>query len=181
MQLAWHQRQPEGSGGSLVTQSCSTLVAPWTVACQTPLPMGFSRQEYWRGLPFPSPGDLPSPGLEPRSPALQADSLPTELLGKPWKLLNTPRILPGVDIFDEQGLRQWAKTTTTKRTPPSIGFRWKPSRSEFPLEFISFTFTLLILSQSCFFAIWKNGCFVLDHSHKTRSQSFPCALFSSGL
>ena len=45
--------------------------------------MGFSRQEYWSGLPFPSPGDLPDPGIEPRSPALEEDSLPTELLGQP--------------------------------------------------------------------------------------------------
>ena len=55
---------------------------PWTVACQAPLSMGFSRQEYWSGLSFPSPGDLPDPGTEPRSPALQADSLPTELQEK---------------------------------------------------------------------------------------------------
>ena len=60
--------------------SCVLLFAnPWTVAHQASLSMGFSRQEYWSGLPFPSPGDLPSPGIEPRSPALQADSLPTEL------------------------------------------------------------------------------------------------------
>ena len=52
---------------------------PWTVACQASLSMGFSRQEYWSGLPFPSPGDLPDPGNKPRSPALQTDSLPTEL------------------------------------------------------------------------------------------------------
>ena len=50
-----------------------------TVACQAPLSMGFSRQEYWSGLPFPSPGDLPDPGFEPGSPALQADDLLTEL------------------------------------------------------------------------------------------------------
>ena len=65
--------------GGLVAKSCPTLATPWTVACQAPLFMGFSRQEYWSGLPFPSPGDLPDPGIEPRSPALQADSLPTEL------------------------------------------------------------------------------------------------------
>ena len=47
---------------------------PWTVACQSPLSMGFSRQEYWSGLPFPFPGDLPYPGIEPGSPALKADS-----------------------------------------------------------------------------------------------------------
>ena len=53
----------------------------WTVAPQAPLSMGFSRQEYWSGLPFPSPGDLPEPGIEPRSPAFQADALPSELKG----------------------------------------------------------------------------------------------------
>ena len=51
----------------------------WTVARQAPLSTEFSRQEYWSGLPFPSPGDLPDPGIESRSPALQADSLPPEL------------------------------------------------------------------------------------------------------
>ena len=58
-----------------------TLVTPWTVACQTPLSMGFSRQEYWSGLPFPSSGDPPNPATEPGSPALQAGSLPTGLRG----------------------------------------------------------------------------------------------------
>ena len=67
-------------GGGLVAKLCPTLATPWTVACQAPLFMGLSRQEYWSGLPFPSPGDLPGdPGIEPRSPVLQADSLPTEL------------------------------------------------------------------------------------------------------
>ena len=55
----------------------------WTVVHQAPLSMEFSRQEYWSGEPFPSPGDLPDPGIEPRSPALQADSLPSEPLEKP--------------------------------------------------------------------------------------------------
>ena len=50
----------------------------WTVAHQAPLSMGFSKQEYWSGLPFPSPGDLPDPGMEPRSPSFQAESLPSE-------------------------------------------------------------------------------------------------------
>jgi len=63
-----------------------TLATPWTVACQAPLSMGFSRQEHWSGLPFPSPGDLPDPGIEHGSPALQADSLLTELQGKPSKI-----------------------------------------------------------------------------------------------
>ena len=54
------------------------FATPWTVAYQAPLSMGFSRQECWSGLPFPSPGDLPDPGIEPGSPALQADALPSE-------------------------------------------------------------------------------------------------------
>ena len=68
-----------GGGGGLVAKLCPTLAIPWTIAHQAPLSMGFSRQEYWSGLPFPSPGDLPNPGIEPGSPALQADDLPTEL------------------------------------------------------------------------------------------------------
>ena len=58
-------------------------MTPWTAIHQVPLSMRFSRQGSWSGLPFPSPGDLPNPGIEPRSPALQANSLPTKLQGKP--------------------------------------------------------------------------------------------------
>ena len=58
----------------LVTKLCPTLVTSWTVAHQAPLSMGFSKQEYWSGLPFPSPGGLPDPGIEPGSPPLQAVS-----------------------------------------------------------------------------------------------------------
>ena len=65
-------------------QSCPTL---WTVAHHPPLSMGFSRQECWSGLPFPSPGDLPDPRIEPGSPALQADALPSEPPGKPNRSL----------------------------------------------------------------------------------------------
>ena len=61
------------------------LCDPWTVANQAPLSMGFSRQKYWSGLPFPSPGELPNPGIEPGSPVLQANFLPSEPLGKPKK------------------------------------------------------------------------------------------------
>ena len=59
------------------------FVTPWIVAHQALLSMGFSRQEDWSGLSFPSPGDLPDPGIEPRSPASQGDSLPSEPAGKP--------------------------------------------------------------------------------------------------
>ena len=61
------------------------FATPWTVAHQAPPSMGFSGQEYWSGLPFLSPGDLPDPGIEPRSPALQADALTSEPPGKPWE------------------------------------------------------------------------------------------------
>ena len=69
--------------GGLVAKLCPTLVTPWTVAHQAPLSMGFSKQAYWSGLPFPSPGDLPYPGIKFWPPALQVDSLPTEPPGKP--------------------------------------------------------------------------------------------------
>ena len=73
--------------------SCVRLfVTPWTVAYQAPPSMGFSRQECRSGLPFSSPGDLPNPGIEPGSPALQADVLPSEPPGKPPQV--TPRVSP---------------------------------------------------------------------------------------
>ena len=68
---------------SEVAQSCPTLCDPWAVAHQAPPSMGFSRQEYWSGLPFPSPGYLPNPGIKPRSPALQTDALTSEPPGNP--------------------------------------------------------------------------------------------------
>ena len=62
---------------------CPTLVTPWDAAYQTPLSMGFPRQEYWQGLPFPSPGDLPDSGIEPVSPALAVRFFTAEPPGKP--------------------------------------------------------------------------------------------------
>ena len=67
----------------LLCSVMSNSVTPWTVAHPAPLSMEFSRQEYWNGLPFPSPGDLLDPGIKPGSPALQADSSPSEPPGKP--------------------------------------------------------------------------------------------------
>jgi len=60
-----------------------SFATPWTVACQSPLSMGFHRQDYWSGLPFPSSGDLPDPGIEPVSPAWHADSLQLGHQGSP--------------------------------------------------------------------------------------------------
>ena len=84
MNLSW-----TGGGSDLVTKSCLTLATLWIVAHQAPLSMGFSRQEYWSGLPFPSPGNLPYPGIEPGSPVLQADSLLTELQGSPYSAFSS--------------------------------------------------------------------------------------------
>jgi len=76
----------------LVAQACLILGTPWTLAPQAPLSMEFFRQEYWSGLPFPSPRDLPNPGIELKSPALQADSLPSEPPGKPRENNGFPRM-----------------------------------------------------------------------------------------
>ena len=82
--------------------------------------MGFSRQEYWSGFPFPSPGDLPDPGIEPRSPVLQADALPTEPPGKPICMLKGSPFL----ILQREKLAQSEKISTeTVQLRPS----WNPS------------------------------------------------------
>ena len=78
------------------------FVTPWTGVCQAPLSIGFPRQEYWSGLPCLPPGDLPSPGIIPRSPALQADSLQSEPPGKPKNTgVGSLSLLQG--IFPTQG------------------------------------------------------------------------------
>ena len=87
-------------GGGLVAKLCLTLATPWTVAHQAPLSMVFSRQEHWSVLPFPPPGDLPDPGIEPGFHALQADPLPTELQGKP----NCP---PGKRLNQSRENNKW--------------------------------------------------------------------------
>ena len=100
--------------------SCVQLFeAPWTVACQTPPPMEFSRQEYWSGLPFPSPGDLPKPGVDPRSPASQADSLLSE---PPWiNPISSPSLFSG----------EWRVGLKIPNFLPWLGLSgdWSPSRS----------------------------------------------------
>ena len=80
LEATGHRLKPCGYYGLLsYFQLCAT---PWTVAYQVPLSVGFSRQEYWSGLPFPSPGDLLDPGIKPGSPTLQTDALPSEPPGK---------------------------------------------------------------------------------------------------
>ena len=68
----------------LVISHVSLFETQWTIVHQAPLSMEFLRQEYWRGLPFPSPGDLPNPGIEPGPPTLWTDTLPSEPPGKYW-------------------------------------------------------------------------------------------------
>ena len=77
---------------------------PWTVAYQAPPSMGFSRQEYWSGLPFPSPGNLPNPGIEPRSPALQADTLTSEPPGKPYSFRIQTNFFAVTKLFNFHGI-----------------------------------------------------------------------------
>ena len=79
------------AAGRPVSQACPTLATPWAVARQAPLSMGFSRQEYWSGLLFPSPGHLPDSGLEHTSSSLLADSLPTVPSEKTWGFQGSPR------------------------------------------------------------------------------------------
>ena len=79
----WQSYDQNIGGGGLVTKLCPTLVTPKTVAWQAPLSKIFSRWEYWTGLLLPSSGYLPNPGIKSGSPALQEDSLPTDLQGKP--------------------------------------------------------------------------------------------------
>ena len=109
---------------SVVSDSLST---PWTVALQAPLSMEFSRQKYWSGLPFPSPGDIPNPGIEPRTPALQADALPSEPPGKP------PRNYMLLLLSCFSCVRLCATPeTAAHQAPPSLGFSRQEHWSELP-------------------------------------------------
>ena len=95
---------------------------PLTVVRQAPLSMGFSRKEYWSGLPFPFPGDLPNPGIEPRSPALQTDSLPSELRGKPafkYKYVSDGASLVAQQVKNPPARQETASIPGLERSPGS--------------------------------------------------------------
>ena len=95
----------------LVAQSCPTLCDPVDCRLQPArflCPQGFSRQDYWSGLPYPPPGDFPNPGIKPRSPASQADSLPSELSGK------------SICIYRHGHFTTWAKRTGAQDQQPSL-------------------------------------------------------------
>ena len=101
-------------------QLCMT---PWTAAYQAPLSMGFSKQEYWSGLPFPSPGDLPDSGIEPRSPALQADTLLFEPPGKPSPLNLKPLHGKHHCHGKEACVTQWSHEPSCAG-PPKLNMSW---------------------------------------------------------
>ena len=101
--LADHQQPSENVGCTSSLSHVQLFATPRTVARQTPLSMGFSRQEYWSGLPCPPTRELPNPGIEPRSPVLQADSLPTEPMGKPPEKVGYSPLNPVTAPSDSQG------------------------------------------------------------------------------
>ena len=82
--VSWNSYRRGSCTGVFSRSVMSHSAAPWTVDCQNPLPMKSSRQEYWSGVPFPTPEDLPNPGIKPVSPALQVDSLPLRHWGGPF-------------------------------------------------------------------------------------------------
>ena len=90
---AWSCSQPHTCCVPSCFSHVQLFVSPRAVACRASLSMGFSRQEYWSGLPFPSPGYLPDPGIEPSSPALKADTLPSEPPGNSFTLNGSQRHL----------------------------------------------------------------------------------------
>ena len=146
--LWWITRHPfhlygsEGVSGtgevkwSEVTQLCPTLCDPVDIACQAPLSMGFSRQEYWSGLPFPSPGDLPNPGIEPGSPALQADALSSEPPGKPPRTGDKrPNIIKDAPFTHYSGNY---KSLGSHKAGDQISFRNIFCSSEWPNIFVPY-------------------------------------------
>ena len=159
------------------------FATPWTVAYQAPPSMGFSRQEYWSGLPFPSPGDLPNPGIEPGSPEFQADALTSEPPSLPklmsiesvmpsnhlilcHPLLLLPSIFPNIRVFSNQSALciRWPKYW-------SFSFNISPSNEYSGL--ISFKMDWLDL-----LAVQGTRKSLLQHSSKA-SILWPSAFFYS--
>ena len=105
-----HISDPQNSLGAFVLSHFSRVrlfATPWTVARQAPLSMGFSRQEYWNGLPFPSAGHLPHPGIKHRSPALQAGSLPLSHRGNPGDILQFSSVQFSRSVVSDSDILTW--------------------------------------------------------------------------
>ena len=101
--------------GNFVAKLCPTLVIPWTVACKAPLSIAFSRQEYWDGFSFPSPWDLPDPGIETWSPTLHAVSSPTELQAKPVLTITKNEIMPFAETWMKQEIMILSEVSQTEK------------------------------------------------------------------
>ena len=124
-----HHFANKSESESEVAQSCPTLCDPWTVAHQAPPSMGFYRQEYWSGVPLPSPGDLPDPGIKPRSPTLQADALTSAPPGKP---LNTR-----IQSFRKPPIETQNKGIVKAMVFPVVTYQcesWTIQKAECPLK-----------------------------------------------
>ena len=119
---------------SEVAQLCPLFVTPWTVAYQAPPSLVFPRQEYWSGLPFPSPGVLPIPGIEPSSPALQAASLLSEPPGKPISKYVTESLTHVTGVNGALGLKwvtgQLVLKALTAQVRPSVQAELCPNNSD---------------------------------------------------
>ena len=133
------------------------FVTPWTVACQALLSMGFSRQEHWSGLPCPPPGDLRNPGIKPRSPTLQADSLTSEPLGKPifhsaqlqflQGFLFASTGLPSPQALAANTLLWFIRLTTTQK--PKLQTLWMLSHKEYtPVGMHEWVLSCSVVSNS---------------------------------
>ena len=107
-----HYHKVKGKGKVKSLSHVRLFATPWTITYQAPLSMGFSRQEYWSRLPFPSPGDPSNPGIEPRSPALQADTLLSEPPGKPTTKYTNKQENKTQTIKPNLILREKTKTET---------------------------------------------------------------------
>ena len=90
----------------------NSFVTPWTIACQAPLSTGFPRQEYWSGLPFPSPGELPDAGIEPASPELAGGFFTTEPPGKPLDIMEDPYFLKKTTSFNANEIHSLEKNNS---------------------------------------------------------------------
>ena len=139
-------------------------MTPWTVGCQAPLSRGFPRQEYWRGLPFPSPGHLPHPGIEPESLAMQADSLSLSHLGSlalslfwdwieilHWDALLPPWIWMGGHVMQSQtilvsGIGMYLIKILFAYTVASMSYEWLEHQSR--RQTASWQLALLLLFPS---------------------------------
>ena len=151
----------------LVVSDCATW---WTLAHQAPPSMGFSRQEYWSGLPFPSPGDLPDWGIKPRSPALQADALTSEPPGKPIEVSKGAKELA---LNIKRGRNVLSQGKGNRKNPRSVlecrnGRKTDPYRLSLSHVVTINGFQVLLSNITCFpsYLTWRS---YLPYSYPTQN------------